>query len=55
MLLKKGGPLFASFAAFRLKVARKALKGAEAADPGRAEELRSEIETWEEAVRCARP
>ena len=51
-LLKKGGPLFTSFADFRLKVARKALAGAEGADAARAEELRWEIALWEEAKRC---
>ena len=53
VLLKRGGPLFFSFAQFRLRVARKALAGAEGADPARAGELRAEIAVWEDAERCA--
>lgn len=49
ILLEKGDELMRSFADFRIKVAKKALIGAEKADELRAAELREEICMWENA------
>lgn len=56
VLLDRLPPELAPYAAFRLRVARKALKGAEAAgDDIQAAPLRKEIEIWEEVSACLRP
>ena len=55
VLLERLPAELASYAAFRLRVARKALKGAErSGDAALTEPLRFEIETWEEVAECLR-
>lgn len=54
VLLMRGDPMLLPYSAFRIKVARKALKGAELADGARAQELTREIEIWEDVARCVR-
>lgn len=49
VLLQKGGPLLHSFADFRIKVAQKALRGANRADGARAAVLQEEIDLWRKA------
>ena len=51
ILLEKGGPLFHSFASFRIRVAQKALKSAQNGNGDRAKELEQEISLWEEAMK----
>lgn len=54
VLLQRGGDAFLSFADFRIKVARKALKGAQGGSGGRAAELEAEIAMWEQAKEHAK-
>jgi len=49
LLLQRGGEAFISFADFRIKVAQKALRGAQGGDGSRAAELELEIQMWSEA------
>ncbi|MDO5325029.1 MAG: class I SAM-dependent methyltransferase [Clostridia bacterium] len=53
VLLERRPPLLADYAAFRLRVARKALSGAQqGGDAKNIEELRREINLWEEVEAC---
>lgn len=52
ILLRDGHPLMASYANFRLRVAKKAALGAEKSDEGRAQELKREAAVWEEVLSC---
>ena len=53
VLLERRPPLLADYAAFRLRVARKALSGAQqGGDAKNIEELRREIAVWEEVEAC---
>ena len=53
VLLERRPPLLADYAAFRLRVARKALSGAQqGGDAESIEELRREIAVWEEVEAC---
>lgn len=47
ILLRRGDPLMHSYAAFRVKVLQKALRGAEATDPEAAEALKWELDVWQ--------
>jgi len=49
VLLQRGGEAFRSFADFRIKVAQKALKGAQGGDGCRFAQLSREIELWQRA------
>lgn len=51
VLLKKRDPLFRDFADFRIRIAEKALRGAQGTDSSRAKELWEEIRMWEDAVK----
>ena len=53
MLLERRPPLLGDYAAFRLRVARKALTGAQqGGDAENIAELRREIAVWEEVEAC---
>ena len=53
VLLERRPPLLADYAAFRLRVARKALSGAQqGGDTASMDELRQEINLWEEVKAC---
>ena len=55
MLLWRRPPELLPFARFRLRVARKALRGAVGRDNAVERELRREIEIWEDVEKCLQP